>query len=80
VEVTDDLWFGLFLVRLAKGATASFEMTQTDRNVWLPLRVRALASFRIGLIHVRHLQHEILYSGGRDLRTPAQITSRLDGR
>lgn len=80
VKVTDDLWFGLFLVRLAKGATASFEMVRTDRAVWLPLRVRADASFRIGLIHVRHLQHEIRYSDGRDLRTPAQITSLLEGR
>lgn len=77
VEVTDDLWFGLFLVRLAKGATASFEMARTDRNVWLPFRVRALASVRIGLIHVRHLQHDIRYSEGRDLRTPARITSLL---
>lgn len=80
VEVTGDLWFGLFLVRLAKGATASFEMARADRNIWLPHRVRALASFRIGLIHVRHLQHDIRYSEGRDLRTPAQITSRLEGQ
>jgi hypothetical protein len=80
VEVTDDLWFGLFLVRLAKGATASFEMVRTDQSVWLPLRVRALASVRIGLIHVRHLQHEIRYSDGRDLRTPAQITTLREGR
>lgn len=80
VEVTDDLWFGVFLVRLAKGATASFEMARADRNIWLPHRVRALASFRIGLIHVRHLQHEIRYSEGRDLRTSPAITSLLEGR
>jgi hypothetical protein len=66
VEVIDTIWVGLFLVRLAKGSRAAFEQTRVNNEVWLPLRVQAFLSARVGLLKVLHIEQEFSYSKCRE--------------
>jgi hypothetical protein len=68
VEVIDNVWLGLFLVRLAKGSRAAFEHTRVNDEVWLPQRVQVFASARLGLLKVLHIEQEVIYSKCREFQ------------
>jgi len=80
VEVIDTIWVGLFLVRLAKGSRAAFAQTRVDDEVWLPARVQAFASARVGLLKVLHIEQEVSYSGHREPRADYPIVSQMEGK
>ena len=80
VEVIDTISMGLFLVRVAKGSRAAFEQTWVNDEVWLPRRVQAFASARLGLVKPLHIEHEINYSNYRELPAASLIISRLEER
>ena len=78
VEVVSTISVGLFLVRVAKGSRATFEQTRVNDEVWLPRQVRALASARLGLLKVLHIEQEISYSKCREYHTDSPIISQVD--
>jgi hypothetical protein len=80
VEVIDTISMGLFLVIVAKGSRASFEETRVNDEVWLPSKVRALASARLGLVKVVRIQQEYSYSNCREVPTDTPIVSRIKVR
>lgn len=80
VEVVDTISVGLFLVRLAKGSRAAFEQTRVNDEVWLPRRVEAFASARLGLLKVLRIEQEISYSKCREFQTDSPIISQMKAR
>ena len=80
VEVVDTISVGLFLVRLAKGSRAAFEQTRVSDEVWLPLRVRAFVSARVGLLKVLHIEREVIYSKCREFQAGSLLISHLKPR
>jgi hypothetical protein len=80
VEMIDTIWVGLFLVRLAKGSRASFAQTRIDDEVWLPARVQAFASARVGLLKVLHIEQEVRYSDHREPQADYPIVSQMESK
>jgi hypothetical protein len=80
VEVTDTISMGLFLVLVAKGSHASFEETRVNGEVWLPSKVRASASARLGLVRVVRIEQELSYTNCRKSQTDPPILSRMETR
>jgi hypothetical protein len=69
-EVVDTISVGLFLVRVAKGSRAALEQTFVNDEAWLPCRVQAFASARLGLLKVLRFEQEITYTKFRMCVTP----------
>jgi len=65
VEVTVAISAGLFLIRVAKGSHAELEQTRVNGEVWLPHRVQAVVSARLGLLRVVRIEQEVSYSDCR---------------
>jgi hypothetical protein len=61
-EVTDTIWMGLFLVRVAKGSRATLELTRVSDGVWLPDRLQVVASARLGLLKIYRFEQRVHYS------------------
>jgi hypothetical protein len=80
VEVVDTISMGLFLVIVAKGSRASFEETRVNDEVWLPSKVRAVASARLGLVKVVRIEQEYSYSKRREFQAGSPIISRIKSR
>jgi hypothetical protein len=77
VEVIDTISVGLFLVLVSKGSHASFEQTRVNDEVWLPSKVRASASARLGLVKVVRIEQELSYTNCREFQAGAPILSRI---
>jgi hypothetical protein len=77
VEVIDTISMGLFLVIVSKGSRASFEETRVNDEVWLPSKVQAYASARLGLVRVVRIHQEYSYSNCREVQTDTPIVSRI---
>lgn len=77
VEVIDTISVGLFLVLVAKGSHASFEEARVNDEVWLPSKVRASASARVGLVKVVRIEQEYSYSNCREFQTNVPIVSQI---
>jgi hypothetical protein len=67
VEVTVPISAGLFLIRVAKGSHAELEQTRVNGEVWLPHRMQAVVSARVGLLRVVRIEQEVSYSDCRVL-------------
>jgi hypothetical protein len=67
VEVTLAITAGLFLIRVAKGSHAELEQTRVNGEVWLPYRMQAVVSARVGLLRIVRIEQEISYSDCRVL-------------
>jgi hypothetical protein len=80
VEVIDTISVGLFLVLVSKGSRASFEEARVNDEVWLPRRVQAFASARLGLVKVVRIEQELSYSKCREFQTNSPIVSRIKTR
>jgi hypothetical protein len=80
VEVIDTISVGLFLVLVSKGSRASFEETLVNDEVWLPSKVRASASARLGLLKLVRIEQEISYTNCREFQAGAPILSRIKTR
>ena len=80
VEVVDTISVGLFLVRVAKGSRAALEQTFVNDEVWLPCRVQAFASARLGLLKVLRFEQEINYTKCRGFRTDSPGISQIKAR
>ncbi len=80
VEVIDTISVGFFLVLVAKGSRASFEETRVNDEVWLPRKVSAFASARLGLLKVVRIEQEYTYSKCREFHSDALVVSRLGAK
>jgi hypothetical protein len=61
-EVTDTIWVGLLLVRIATGSRATLELTRVTDGVWLPGRLQVIASARLGLLKTLRFEQHTHYS------------------
>jgi len=73
VEVTVAITAGLFLIRVAKGSHAELEQTRVNSEVWLPHRMQAVVSARVGLLRVVRIEQEVSYSDCRLLPVSSSI-------
>jgi hypothetical protein len=54
--------------------------TVVNDEVWLPRRVRASGSARLGLLKVMRIEQEISYSKCREFQTDSPIVSQMEAR
>jgi hypothetical protein len=80
VEVIDTIPVGLFLALVGKDSHASFEETRVNDEVWLPSKVRASASARLGLVKVVRIEQELSYTNCRESQASPPILSRIKTR
>jgi hypothetical protein len=58
-EVIDTVSWGWFLARIYSGTKVTFEQTRVNNEVWLPRRVYAQATGRLGLVKKLNLNSEV---------------------
>lgn len=61
-EVTGDIWWGLFVLRLNKGSRLDVQMTRVNDEVWLPKRIAVTASGRVALVKKLSIEMDTSYS------------------
>ncbi len=64
-EAVADVWWGLFIARLSKGARLAIEMTRVNAGLWAPKRIEADGSARIALVKKIRIERETTYSNYR---------------
>jgi hypothetical protein len=72
-EVLDTISWGLFLVRIHKGAQIRFEQTRVNDEIWLPLRMSLNASARIALVANGVIDWESTFSNYKKFTSGARI-------
>jgi hypothetical protein len=73
-ELLDDATFGLFLVRLHKGARLRFEQTKVNDEVWFMRWSRVEGSARVALFLNARGDEETTFSNYRKFKADAKIT------
>lgn len=71
--VIDSLTWGLFLVRLDKGAHIAIDETRVNEEVWLPRWISITASARLGIFKQLRVQQETTYRNFRKFQTDSRI-------
>jgi hypothetical protein len=74
-EAIDTLSFGLFLFRVAPGATLSFEQTSVNGEVWLPSRISVRAEARIAILKKMHAEIDITYRDYKKFQADSKIVA-----
>jgi hypothetical protein len=74
-EATDTLSFGLFLFRIAPGATLSFEQTRVNGEVWLPSRISVRAEARLALLKKMRAEIDVTYRDYRKFQADSKIVA-----
>ena len=77
-DVIDTISFGWIVARLAKGARIELEQTRVNDEVWLPSRIRAVASARVGLVKSFNVDSETRYSKFRKFQSDSRIVSAVE--
>ena len=77
-EVIDTISWGLFLARIHEGTKVFFEQERVNNEVWLPRRIYAQASARLGLIKKLDLDLEILYRDYKKFQAESRIVSAAE--
>lgn len=72
-EVIDPVTWGLFLVRLDKGAHVRIDETRVNDEVWLPRSVAITASARLGIFKQLRVQQETTYKNFRKFQTDSRM-------
>lgn len=72
-EVIDNISWGWFLLRLAKGAHLHMEQTRVNEEVWLPRHVQMAGAARVGLVKKLNLEHDLTFRDYRRFQTDAQL-------
>jgi len=74
-EVIDPVSWGLFLVRLEKGAHIVLDAARVNDEVWLPRRISVTASARIGVFKVIRVQEDTQYRNFHKFQTDSRIVA-----
>lgn len=77
-EALDTVSFGLFLVRLNKGAHFIIEQTRVNDEVWLPMRVQAAIDARIAVVKKFRGQFDITFSNYRKFQSESRIVDTAE--
>ena len=72
-EALDNISFGLFLVRLQKGARMTFEQTRVNDEVWLPKRVTIALAARFLLLKNFRVEAEATYLNYRKFQSDSRL-------
>lgn len=72
-EVMDPVTWGLFLVRLGKGARVRIDETRVNDEVWLPRWISITASARLGIFKQLRVQQETTYKNFRKFQTDSHM-------
>jgi len=80
-EAIDTLSLGLFLFRIAPGATVSFEQVRVNEEVWLPSRISVKVEVKIALLKKVHAEVDITYREYRKFQADSKIVAdRLESK
>lgn len=71
--VIDSISWGLFLVRLDKGAHIQIDETRVNYEVWLPRWISITASARLGIFKQLRVQQDTTYKNFRKFQTDSRI-------
>lgn len=74
-ETTATISFGLFIARLAPGATLEFEQTRVNDDVWLPKRELVRGAARLGLVKKLVGEEEITWNNYRKFQVDSKIVA-----
>jgi len=74
-EVIDTVSWGLFLVRLDRGARIWFEQTLVNNEVWLPKRVSITASARLGVFKKIRVEEDTTFRNFRKFQTDSRLVA-----
>ena len=77
-EALDTVSFGLFLVRLNKGARFTLEHTRVNEEVWLPKRVQAAVDARLALVKKFRGQVDVTFSNYRKFQSDSRIVDTAE--
>jgi hypothetical protein len=72
-EVIDTVSWGLFLVRLDRGARIWFDQTLVNDEVWLPKHVSITASARLGVFKKIRVQQDTTFRNFRKFQTDSRL-------
>ena len=72
-EVIDNVSYGWFLFRLAKGARLRIERIRLNNEVWLPSRVRLAGSARLALVRKLNVEQEYTFSNYRKFQSDSEL-------
>ena len=72
-EVIDTVTWGLFLIRLDKGAHVAIDETRVNNEVWLPRRISITASARLGIFKQLRVQQETTYRSFRKFQSDSHL-------
>jgi hypothetical protein len=74
-ETIDTVSFGLFLARLGKGATLTFEQKRVNSEVWLPARATVRLDARLAMLKSFRISSEVTWRGYRKFQTDSRVVS-----
>ncbi|MGC9969972.1 MAG: hypothetical protein ABSE56_05220 [Bryobacteraceae bacterium] len=72
-EALDNISFGLFLVRLQKGARMTFEQTRVNDEVWLPKRATIVLAARVMLLKSIRAEVEATFQNYRKFQSESRL-------
>jgi len=74
-EATSDIWWGLFVAHLNKGARLNIQMTRVNDEVWLPKLIEAKASARVALVKAYRIDSQTIFSNYRKFQVESKIVA-----
>ena len=74
-ELIDTFSLGWILVRIARGAHVTIDLTRVNGEVWLPQRIGFSASARIGLFKTMNVRQVMTYRSYKKFQTDSRILS-----
>jgi hypothetical protein len=74
-ETTATISFGLFIARLAPGATLEFEQTRVNDEVWLPKREVVRGAARLGLVKKLVGEEETTWNNYRKFQVDSKVVA-----
>jgi hypothetical protein len=77
-EALDTVSFGLFLVRLNKGARFILEQTRVNDEVWLPKRLQAALDARVAVVKKFRGQVDVTFSNYRKFQSDSRIVDTAE--
>ncbi len=72
-EVIDNISWGWFLFRLAKGAHMSMEQVRVNDEVWLPRRMQISLAARIGLIKRLNMEQDLTFRNFKKFQADSKV-------
>jgi hypothetical protein len=74
-EVIEPVLWGLFLVRLDRGAHIWIDETRVNDELWMPRRILVVASARLGIFKQLRVQEDTTYKNFRKFQTDSRLIS-----